>query len=151
MVHRFYDVNLRKASYSPTLLTELLPMADIVKLNDAEVGEFCAMYDEPAADLETFCRRWAKRYDWDVVCVTRGALGCALLRGDEYLEVAGVPVNVADTVGGGDAFSAALVHGLSQRWALQKIGLFANRVGALIAGRHGGAPHWSPLEIFPDL
>ena len=146
-VHRFYDVNLRKDCYWPALLTELLPLADIVKLNDAEVRELCVLYDEPAADLETFCRRWAERYDWEVVCVTRGDMGCALLRGDEYLEVPGFPVEVADTVGAGDAFSAALLHGHSQLSPLRKIGMFANQVGALIASRPGGVPHWSPSEI----
>lgn len=146
-VHRFYDVNLRKDCYSPNLLIELLPQADVVKLNEAEVLELCTMFDEPAAGLENFCRRWAKRYDWEVVCVTLGALGCALFRGGEYLEVAGVPVEVADTVGAGDAFSAALVHGLSHDWPLRTIGEFANRVGALVASRHGGTPHWSPSEI----
>ena len=146
-VHRFYDVNLRKDCYSPNLLTELLPLADVVKLNEAEVQELCTTFDEPAAGLETFCGRWAKRYDWEVVCVTRGALGCVLFRAGEYLEIAGVPVEVADTVGAGDAFSAALVHGLWQEWPLRKIGVFANRVGALVAGRRGGTPHWRPSEI----
>ena len=144
---RFYDVNLRKDCYSPELLMELLPLADVLKLNDAEVRELCSMFHEPNTSLELFCRRWSKRFDWETVCVTRGALGCALFREDEYLEVAGVPVEVADTVGAGDAFSAALVHGLSQDWPLQRIGEFANRVGALVAGRHGGTPNWSPSEI----
>ena len=146
-VRRFYDINLRQDCYTADLLAELLPLADVVKLNDAEVEALCQMFDEPAKDLESFCRQWVKRYDWETVCVTRGTLGCAILRGDEYVETPGVKVKVADTVGAGDAFSAALAHGLLENWPLKRIAAFGNRVGALIASRPGGTPQWNPSEI----
>jgi fructokinase len=49
----------------------------------------------------------------------------------------GYPVKVADTVGAGDAFSAAFLHGLDQGWPPARIGDFANRIGAEAASRSG--------------
>ena len=66
--------------------------------------------------------------------------------GNEYLEAPGFPIEVADTIGAGDAFSAALLHGINAGWAPSQIAAFANRVGALVASRRGGTPHWTVTE-----
>lgn len=79
--------------------------------------------------------------------MTRGAQGCAILKGREYVEVGGVPVRVADAVGAGDAFAAAFLHGLDQGWPVEKVGMFANRLGALVASRAGGVPEWAWSEL----
>ena len=58
-----------------------------------------------------------------------------MLVGDDYVEAPGVPVAVVDTVGAGDAFAAAFVHGLASDWPAATIAAFANRAGAVVAGR----------------
>ena len=151
---RFYDINLRRDSYTPALVCDLMRRASVVKLNDAEVGmvedllrgsDFAVAAGSyaPTHSVEKFCRAGAQVFGWEAVCVTRGALGCALLIGNEYTEVAGYTVEVADTVGAGDAFAAAFVHGLSSGWTPVETGDFANRVGALVASRHGAIPSWT--------
>jgi len=149
---RFYDINLRPDSYEPALVRDLMKRASVVKLNDAEVRTVEDLFGGKASSprspysLEEFCRSRAEAHGWEAVCVTRGAQGCALLIGGEYAEVDGYAVEVADTVGAGDAFAAAFLHGLSTGWAPAEIGDFANRVGALVAGRHGAIPSWTIEE-----
>ncbi|MGH9405140.1 MAG: PfkB family carbohydrate kinase [Terriglobia bacterium] len=144
---RFYDVNLRPQSYDAQLVRSLLAEASFVKLNEEEARLVCALLGAPAdASISQFCRTNALAFGWEGVCVTRGASGCALLVGDDYAEVAGYPAVAADTVGAGDAFAAAFLHGLNQGWATAKIGDFANRVGALIASRRGAIPAWTVEE-----
>ena len=92
------------------------------------------------ADAERFCRAGAARFGWQAACVTLGARGCAMLVGDDYVEAAGVPVAVADTVGAGDAFAAAFVHGLAAAWPAATIADFANRAGAAVAAVRGAIP-----------
>jgi len=75
--------------------------------------------------------------------VTHGEKGCTVQLGDDRAEVPGYAIEVADTVGAGDAFAAAFVHGLGQGWGAAQIGDFANRVGALVASRHGAIPDWT--------
>ena len=147
---RFYDINLRKDSYTTPLVIELLQLADVVKLNDDEVAEVQKMTGTSHASIEKFCRDYASRFGWEAVCVTRGERGCAILKGNEYVEVPGLRVNVADTVGAGDAFAAAFLNGLDQGWSAETIGAFANRLGALVASRPGGVPEWSTRELNTD-
>jgi fructokinase len=144
---RFYDINLRKDSYTAQLVMELMQSAGVVKLNDEEMVQVQQMAGTSYASIEEFCRDYASRFGWDAVCVTRGERGCAILRGREYVEVPGVPVKVADTVGAGDAFAAAFLHGLNQGWPAAKIGAFANRLGAIVASRPGGIPEWAWREV----
>jgi fructokinase len=55
-------------------------------------------------------------------------------------------VNVADAIGAGDAFAAALAHGIVSGWSADEIADFGNRVGALVASRPGATPRWSMEE-----
>ena len=142
---RFYDVNLRDGFDAPDLVADLLARATVVKLNESEarrVGRDLGLPEE----LEAFCRCAAARFGWRAVCVTLGADGCALFDGVEFVRAPGETVTVADTVGAGDAFAAAFVHGLTLGWPAERIARFANRVGALVASRAGAIPEWSILE-----
>jgi len=122
---RFYDVNLRTGCYTPELVRELMMSADAVKLNEDEAREFPLPGGFSAA------------------AITRGAAGCQIRIGSDLAECPGYPVRVADTVGAGDAFAAAFLHGLERGWSAAKTGEFANRLGALVASKPGAIPDWS--------
>jgi fructokinase len=136
---RFYDINLRPGFESRELVRDLLHHADVVKVNKREQKTVSDWLELPA-DLEVFCRTGAARFDWQAACVTLGARGCAMLVGDDYVEADGVPVEVADTVGAGDAFAAAFLHGLVAGWPARTVAEFANRAGAAVAGAKGAIP-----------
>ena len=140
-----YDVNLRRNFDSPLLVRELIALASVVKLNEVEVLAVADNVGLPT-EHEAFCRAGRDRYGWQAACVTLGPRGCAILVGDEYIEAGGYAVHVEDSVGAGDAFTAAFVHGLSQCWRPTDIGQFANRIGALVASRSGAIPEWSVEE-----
>ncbi|MCW5980717.1 MAG: hypothetical protein KIT09_21735 [Bryobacteraceae bacterium] len=143
---RFYDVNLRRDSYTAELVRELLGCAAVVKLNDVEMEAIAGMLAMPGRDVEAFCRESAGRFGWEAICVTQGGSGCSLLAGGEFVKAPGYAVRVADAVGAGDAFAAAFVHGLGNGWKAAEIADFANRVGALVASRAGGTPEWTIAE-----
>jgi fructokinase len=144
---RFYDVNLRENCYEASLVNELMSLATAVKLNDQEVDMIQSMFGWSYRSLEDFCQGTARKFGWEAVCVTRGEEGCVLLVGDNYVEAQGYEVRVADTVGAGDAFAAAFVHGMGWGWPAQEVADFANRVGALVASRPGGTPSWTIEEV----
>ena len=143
---RFYDVNLRAGSFTPNLVRTLMRQAQVLKLSYEElplVKEICGIAH---GALEQFCREIARAFELESVCVTRAAEGCVLLLEGEYVEARGFPVQMADAIGAGDAFSAALVHGISSGWPAHQAAGFAYRVGALVASRPGGSPHWTVTE-----
>jgi fructokinase len=142
---RFYDLNLRPECWSASLVTYLLLSADVVKLNEEELERVQEFTGLPHA-TERFCREGANHYGWQAVCVTMGERGCAILVRGDYVESQGHAVHVADTVGAGDAFAAAFMHGLISEWAAAEIADFANRVGALVASRNGAIPAWTLEE-----
>lgn len=148
---KFYDINLRSNCYSPELVLELLALANVVKLNETEMSSVAALAGLPGNGPEDFCARGAARFGWDAVAVTLGECGCSVWRRGEYIEAPGYKVQVADTVGAGDAFAAAMLHGLSRGWSAPAIADFANQLGALVASRPGGIPEWNLDELrVPD-
>ena len=136
---RFYDLNLRPGFDDPSLFADLLRAAQVVKLNEDELAVVCRETGL-SIGLESFCRDGRRRFGWRAVAITLGARGCALFSGDDFVEAPGVPVTVVDTVGAGDAFAAAFVHGLAANWPAAAIAEFANRSGAAVAAGHGVLP-----------
>ena len=138
-----YDVNLRKDHSTPSLVRELMALAQVTKLNEEEATAIDEMLWRPPRSLKAFCHDYSQEFGWQSVCVTRGENGCVMLLNGEYVEVDGYPVRATDTVGAGDAFAAAFIHGLNLQWPAREIADFANRVAALVASRPGGTPHWT--------
>ena len=141
-----YDVNLRKDSYTAPLVRELMARAQVAKLNEDEAAAINRMFGRTSRSLEDFCRSYARDFGWESVCITRGEKGCVMLVKGDYVEAGGYTLQIQDTVGAGDAFAAAFIHGLSLQWPPSEIADFANRVAALVASRPGGTPAWTLEE-----
>src|SRR5947209_10332736 len=145
---RFYDVNLRTGHWHVAAVTELAQQATVTKLNHVEVRILALdLWGEETIAQDEFCRRWQQEFGCPVVCITCAEDGCAIYRDGEFVAVAGYEVEVADTVGAGDAFAAAFLHGLEQRWELREVGRFSNAAGAVVASRAGATPEWNLLEV----
>jgi fructokinase len=145
-VNRLYDVNLRDGSWTGDLVLDLLRDATVVKLNGDETVVLAGLLGS-AATGRALAAALAARYGIERLCITRGAAGATLLvGGDEYM-VEGIEVDVADTVGAGDAFAAGLLHGLLTDMPPDETLRFANRLGALVASRAGALPVWSATEL----
>lgn len=137
---RIFDVNLRQDRYSPSLLHDSFQRVHIVKLNDEELRTVCPLLDLGGEDLESMARRLREVYELEVVCVTRGAEGSLLDTASETVAQPGVPVDVVDTIGAGDAFTAVLASGYLRGVPLERVSEAANRLGAWVASRTGAMP-----------
>lgn len=147
-VRGFYDMNLRTGSWNLPLVQRLCELATILKLNEFEartLGELTGMGAETFS-LEEFCRKWAAVYGIDSICVTLGAAGCLVFQSGGAQTVPGYPATVEDTVGAGDAFAAAFLHGSHHGWPVLQTARFANAVGSTVASRAGATPEWSVEE-----
>jgi len=137
---RVFDVNLRQNFYSAQILAESMKLATIVKLNHDELPRIMQLFElENRGEMES-ARRLLSAHDLKLICVTRGDRGSLLLTGDDSSEHAGIKVKVADTVGAGDAFTAAMLHGYLRGASLPQINETANRVGAWVASQSGATP-----------
>jgi fructokinase len=149
---RFYDMNLREGHWNLPLVQRLSRQASILKLNDAE-AETLFKLTRPSGNfsLESFSRYWSSTYSIDTICITLGSKGCAVFSQNTLQLFSGFTVKVADTVGAGDAFAAAFLHGRIQGWPIARQAAFANALGALVASRAGATPAWTVDECLKML
>lgn len=134
-----FDVNLRMPHYSQNVLEELLQEADMVKMNEEELETIGGWYDAYEGEIEAM--EWLKeQFDLESICVTKGADGAAFLDDSGFYECAGIEVNVADTIGSGDAFLAGFLSQKLKGKNPQACLEFACATGALVAVFRGGTP-----------
>lgn len=136
---RIFDINLRQHYFTPAIIDESLQLASVLKVNDVELPQLARMFGlegSERAQMEQVAQRWQLR----AVALTRGDRGSALLTAHEWSEHPGVRVPVADTIGAGDAFTAAMTVGLLQGWSLDAVNDMANRVAAFVASQSGATP-----------
>jgi fructokinase len=137
---RVFDVNFRQSFYSVETLVESMKLADIVKLNEDELQIAVKLLGHEFLDEERAARRIRETYNLQLVCVTRGAKGSLLVSANETSQHPGCRVSIADTVGSGDAFTAALVYHYLRRASLATLNEAANRMGAWVASQTGATP-----------
>ena len=150
--HRIFDVNLRAPFYNSGIVSESLGLASAMKMNDAEVPQVLNLLELPAA---TSLREAAERLlgafpRLSLVAITRGGEGSLLVGRSEWHEHPGVPVRVADTIGAGDAFTAALTHYLLRGAPLATLNEAGNRWGSFVASQSGAMPEIS-AETFARI
>lgn len=141
----FYDVNLRKNCYTEEIIRESLEACTILKLNDEEVAVLATMLFGKDLTMEVFAKDIALHFNIKVVVVTAGGQGCYIFEQDKLNFVPGNPVRVIDTVGAGDAFSAAFVFNYYTHGDALKAAILANKLGAFVASSRGPLPDYSPV------
>ena len=136
---RIFDINLRQAYYSAEVIRESLALANVLKLNDAELPVLRDMLDLPADELDAM-RQIVRQFNLRVIALTRGAAGSRLYTPTEIDEHPGHPTTVVDSVGAGDSFTAALAMGLRNGDPLAAINDRANRLAAYVCSCAGATP-----------
>jgi fructokinase len=151
---RVFDVNLRAPFFTAEAVVRSLARATLLKLNDGEMPQLLALASLPAATeyrpeddaaragaLTTDARRvLAVNPGIELVAITLGEHGSLLVARDAAMRHRGIETKVVDTVGAGDAFTAALaVHRLMGK-SLAVQSEAANRWGSWVAGQTGAMP-----------
>jgi fructokinase len=143
---RVFDVNLRQHYFSPEVLEESIELATILKMNDGEVPIVMRLLDlDPdesialpgIAGLIKAAEILIEEFPLQLVCITRGGEGSVLATRDEVHLHRGVATQVADTVGAGDAFTAALTHYFLRGAPLEVLNEAGNRWGSWVASQQG--------------
>ncbi|HVF88382.1 MAG TPA: PfkB family carbohydrate kinase, partial [Pyrinomonadaceae bacterium] len=137
---RIFDVNLRGTFYSAEILAESFDSAIVAKLNHEELPIVADLLKLGGRGENAWAHRLIQVFDLEMVCVTRGSRGSLMVTPVDLIEHPGLEVTVADTVGSGDAFTAALAHHYLRHAPLEGIAEAANRLGAWVATQTGATP-----------
>ena len=146
---RVFDVNLRAPFYSGEVIEESLELATVMKMNEGEVPlvmRLLGLEEQPANNsiLPSTERLLEEFPDLEMVAVTRGASGSLLVTREEWNDHPGVQVTIADAIGAGDAFTAAMIHYMLRGADLATLNEAGNRWGSWVASQAGAMP------VLPD-
>jgi fructokinase len=146
---RIFDVNLRAPFYTGEIVRDSLELASVMKMNDVEVPLVLVLLSLPA---ESSLRGGAERLleafpNLTLVAITRGGDGSLLVGRSEWNEHPGIPIQVADTIGAGDAFTAAMTHYLLKGAPLKVLNEAGNRWGSFVASQSGAMPAIPPETL----
>jgi fructokinase len=141
--HVFYDVNLRQHHYTKEWIMDSLTASSIVKCNDEEARRLSMLLFNHELDQEAFAQKMSRAFDVATVCITRGDKGAAVYHHGIFREVPGIKVEVVDTVGAGDAFSAGFLYACLSGRDMYAATRFAAKVGAFVASHAGAVPEYA--------
>jgi fructokinase len=139
---KIFDVNLRAPFYSAEIVRESLHLASVMKMNDAEAPLVLDLLGLGAAASlrESAERLLAEFAGLTLVAITRGGEGSVLVGRSEWDEHPGISTKVADTIGAGDTFTAAMTHYLLRGAPLATLNEAGNRWGSFVASQAGAMP-----------
>ena len=140
---RVLDINLRPPFYSREVIETSLFRANVLKLNEVELPEVASMFGLNRETTEAEIQAVLRKFDIKIGLVTCGERGAIAAKDDEVVKHPGFSVKVRDTIGAGDAFTAAATHCLLAGLDLGRTLAVANRWASWVASQPGGMP---PLD-----
>jgi fructokinase len=143
---RVFDINLRKPFYTREVIESALPMTTILKMNDLELREIASIFGVSAARMEQEMEALLHKFSLRAVLVTRGERGAMAVSQHGMVQHPGFTVKVSDTIGAGDAFTAAATHCILAKMNLEKTLAVANWWASWVASQPGGMPRMTEQQ-----
>lgn len=141
-----FDANLRQFFYSAEIIRWSLESADVCKMNEQELPTVASVLGITVTSAVETARRIVDEFDLRCLALTRGENGSVLVSENEVAEHPGIQVEVQDTVGAGDAFTAGLIHSLLRGMSLADASQIAAERGAWVAASIGAMPDPSTFK-----
>ncbi|WP_423146903.1 carbohydrate kinase family protein [Rubrolithibacter danxiaensis] len=145
---KVFDMNLRFPHFTTELLEELLLLSDIVKLNEDELNYINELYEIKGWSEQEQLNFLLQKYRMQLICVTLGGDGAMVWDGATLYKHPGYTIEVADTVGAGDAFLASFINGILKKEPIETVLEKSCAAGALIASLPGANPHYTLADIY---
>jgi len=140
---RVFDVNLREGHYNWEVIEQSLATANVLKMNDQELTVLSPRL-ELSGGVNQMMSQLAERFELDLVAITCAERGSLLYQDGNWSELPGRKMAVTDTIGAGDAFTAALVLGLLNQFSLEDIHRIAADVASFVCSQQGATPVLPP-------
>jgi len=146
---RVFDVNFRMPNPNPAMIRANLGRCEWVKLNTDEAPRLAAILGQPTDDLPGFVRSLVSLTTPEQRCTlwTHGPDGCDVFAFGEEFRAPGVSAKVLDTVGAGDAFTAAMLCYHLEGRTFRDCATFATHYAARVCEHPGGTPNIDRAEV----
>lgn len=144
--YRVFDVNLRQGFYDKEILCNSMKRCNILKINDEELIAVSRMFEYPGIDLEDKCRTLLSEYGLEILILTCGVNGSYVFTRENVSFVNTPKIEVADTVGAGDSFTATFISAILKGKSIREAHELAVEVSAYVCAQNGAMPEL-PISI----
>ncbi len=141
---RVFDVNLRQGFYTKEILTNSMERCNILKINDEELVTVSRMFGYPGIDLQDKCWILLGKYNLKMLILTCGINGSYVFTPGNVSFQPTPTVEVADTVGAGDSFTAAFIAAILKGKSVADAHSLAVRTSAYVCTKNGAMPILPP-------
>ncbi|EOS08769.1 fructokinase [Phocaeicola sartorii] len=138
--YKIFDVNLRQGFYTKEVLCNSMKKCNILKINDEELITVSRMFGYPDIDLQDKCWILLAKYNLKMLILTCGVNGSYVFTPGEISFVETPKVEVADTVGAGDSFTATFVAAILKGKPVSEAHRLAVEVSAYVCTQNGAMP-----------
>ena len=139
---KVFDINLRQQFYTLEIIEASCRRANVLKINDEELVLVSELLRLGAGSPEVLCRSLMERYGLSILVLTCGANGSYVFTPVETSYRVTPKVQVADTVGAGDSFTATLVGELLRNAPVGVAHEHAVEVAAYVCTQQGAMAEW---------
>lgn len=138
--YKVFDINLRQGFYTREILCSSMERCNILKINDEELVTVSRMFGYPGIDLQDKCWILLAKYNLEMLILTCGVNGSYVFTPGNVSFVETPKVQVADTVGAGDSFTAAFISAVLKGKAVTEAHRLAVNVSAHVCTQNGAMP-----------
>lgn len=142
-----FDVNLRQGFYSEEILHDSMKRCNILKINDEELVTVSRMFGYPGIDLRDKCWILLGKYNLRMLILTCGINGSYVFTPGNVSFLPTPRVEVADTVGAGDSFTAAFIASILKGKSVAEAHSVAIQVSAFVCTKKGAMPVLPPEYV----
>lgn len=135
-----FDVNLRQGFYNKEILCNSMRRCNILKINDEELVTVSRMFGYPGIDLQDKCWILLGKYNLKMLILTCGINGSYVFTPGNVSFQPTPKVDVADTVGAGDSFTAAFIASILKGKSVAEAHSIAVRTSAFVCTKDGAMP-----------
>lgn len=139
-IYKIFDINLRQGFYTKDILCHSMEQCNILKINDEELVTVSRLFGYPGIDLQDKCWILLAKYNLEMLILTCGVNGSYVFTPGNVSFVETPKVEVADTVGAGDSFTAAFIAALLMKKSVREAHQFAVNVSAFVCTQNGAMP-----------
>lgn len=139
-----FDVNLRQGFYNKEILCKSMQNCNILKINDEELITVCRMFGYPGIDLQDKCWILLGKYNLKMLILTCGINGSYVFTPGNVSFQPTPKVEVADTVGAGDSFTAAFIASILKGKSVTEAHSIAVKTSAFVCTQKGAMPILPP-------
>lgn len=138
--YKIFDINLRQGFYTKEIICNSMQRCNILKINDEELVTVSRMFGYPGIDLQDKCWILLAKYKLEMLILTCGVNGSYVFTPGSVSFVETPKVEVADTVGAGDSFTAAFVSAILKGKPVNEAHQLAVNVSAYVCTQNGAMP-----------